>query len=61
VTAQYDIFKKTSNGDFIWVEAVEDITHARKRLIHLVSNEQAEYRLWDSTRQVFVEPMEDCA
>jgi len=61
VTAQYDIFKKTSNGDFIWVEAVEDITHARMRLIHLVSNEQAEYRLWDSTRQMFVEPMEDCA
>ena len=61
MTAQYDIFKKTSNGDFLWVEAVEDITRARKRLIHLVSNEQTEYRLWDSTRQMFVEPMEDCA
>jgi len=39
VTAQYDIFKKTPNRDFIWVEAVEDIGHARKRLIHLTTNE----------------------
>jgi hypothetical protein len=61
MAAQYDIFKKTPNNDFIWVEAVGDIGHARKRLIHLVSKEPTEYRLWDSTRQMFVEPMEDCA
>ena len=61
MTAQYDIFKKTPNNDFIWVEAVEDISHARKRLIHLASKEPTEYRLWDSARQMFVEPMEDCA
>jgi hypothetical protein len=45
---------------FRLVEAVEDITHARKRLIHLTANEPVEYRLWDSARQMFVEPMEDC-
>ena len=39
MTAQYDIFKKTPNNDFIWVEAVEDIGHARKRLIHLTANQ----------------------
>ena len=61
MTAQYDIFKKTPNNDFIWVEAVEDIGHARKRLIHLALKEPTEYRLWDSARQMFVEPMEDCA
>jgi hypothetical protein len=61
MTVQYDIFKKTSNGDFVWVEAVEDITRARKCLIHLAANEPADYRLWDSARQMFVDPMEDCA
>ena len=61
MTAQYDIFKKTPNGDFVWVEAVEDITRARKRLIQVAANEPADYRLWDSARQMFVEPMEDCA
>jgi hypothetical protein len=61
MTAQYDVFKKTTNKDFIWLEEVEDISRARKRLIHLTSTEPAEYRLWDSARQMFVEPMEDCA
>ena len=37
MTAQYDIFKKTPNGDFVWVEAVEDITCARKRLIQVAA------------------------
>lgn len=60
MTARYDIFKKTLTNDFLWVEAVEDMTHARKRLIHLTANEPVEYRLWDSARQMFVEPMEDC-
>jgi hypothetical protein len=39
MAAQYDIFKKTPNNDFIWLEEVEDISHARKRLIHLTSTE----------------------
>ena len=31
---QYDIFKKTDNS-VVWVEAVEDIVAAKKRLISL--------------------------
>ena len=61
MTAQFDIFKKTPNNDFIWVEAAENIFWARKRLIHLSTKEPAEYRLWDANRQKFVEPMDDCA
>ena len=56
MTAQYDIFKKTPNNDFIWLEEVD--RDARKRLIHLTSTEPAEYRLWDSARQMFVEPLD---
>lgn len=61
MAAQYDIFRKTPTSDFIWVEEVEDITQARKRLIHLTSDDPAEYRLWDAIRQKFVEPSDDCA
>ena len=61
MAAQYDIFKKTPKNDFIWVETAEDISCARKRLMHLATKEPAEYRLWDANQQMFVEPMEDCA
>jgi hypothetical protein len=60
MAAPYDIFRKTPTSDFIWFEEVEDITQARKRLIHLASNDSAEYRLWDAIRQKFVEPSNDC-
>jgi len=33
---KYDIFKKTKNS-VVWVEAVEDIVTAKKRLISLAS------------------------
>jgi hypothetical protein len=61
VTAKYDIFKKTPQNDFVWVEAVEDIVAAKKRLISLTSASQTEYRLWDSAEQKFINPLEDCA
>jgi hypothetical protein len=61
VTAKYDIFKKAPENDFVWVEAVEDIVAAKKRLISLASVTPTEYRLWDSTEQKFINPLEDCA
>jgi hypothetical protein len=61
LTAKYDIFKKTPENDFVWVEAVEDIVAAKKRLISLTSATRTEYRLWDSVEQKFVDPLEDCA
>jgi hypothetical protein len=57
MVAKYDIFK-TTNGSVVWVEAVEDIVTAKKRLISLASDG---YRIWDSTRQQFIDLMEDCA
>jgi hypothetical protein len=59
--AKYDIFKKTSQNNFVWVEAVEDIVAAKKRLVSLASTAPNEYRLWDSAEQKFVDPLEDCA
>jgi hypothetical protein len=61
MTAKYDIFKKTPQNDFVWVEAVEDIVAAKKRLISLTSATRTEYRLWDSIEQKFVDPLADCA
>ena len=43
---KYDIFKKTDNS-VIWVEAVDDIVAAKKRLISLSSTTPGEYKLWD--------------
>ena len=57
---KYDIFKKTDNS-VVWVEAVEDIVAAKKRLISLGSTTPGEYKLWDSSRQEFIDPMDECA
>jgi hypothetical protein len=57
---KYDIFKKTDNS-VVWVEAAEDIVAAKKRLISLGSTTPGEYKLWDSSRQEFINPMDECA
>ena len=44
---------KRQMAPLVWVEAVEDIVTAKKRLISLASDG---YRIWDSTRQQFIEP-----
>jgi hypothetical protein len=49
-----DIFKKT-NDSVVWVEAVEDIVTAKKRLISLASAGTDDYRIWDSTKQQFID------
>jgi hypothetical protein len=60
MVAKYDIFKKTNNS-VVWVEAVEDIVPAKKRLISLASDGTDDYRIWDSTRQQFIDLLDDCA
>jgi hypothetical protein len=57
---KYDIFKKTDNSA-VWVEAVEDIVAAKKRLISLSTTAPGQYKLWDSSRQEFINPMDECA
>jgi hypothetical protein len=43
------------------VEAVEDIVTAEKRLISLASNGIDGYRIWDSTKEQFIDLLDDCA
>jgi hypothetical protein len=58
---QYVIFRKRFDGSFVWLEAVEDIQQARKRLSSLFSTEPAGYRVWNSSVQKFIDPLEECA
>jgi hypothetical protein len=60
MVAKYDIFKKT-DGSVLWVEAVEDIVEVKKRLISLASQGADDYRVWDSTRQQFIDVLDDRA
>jgi hypothetical protein len=61
MTDKYDIFKHRSHGSFVWVEAVEDIVAAKKRLGILVLNAPGDYRLWNMSLQKFVNPLDECA
>jgi hypothetical protein len=58
---KYDIFKKTPSNSFVWLEAVEDIHQAKKRLVSLGWFAADDYRVWDSSRQEFINLMDDCA
>jgi hypothetical protein len=60
MVAKYDIFKKT-DGSVLWVEAVEDIVEVKRRLISLASQGTDDYRVWDSTRQQFIDVLDDRA
>ena len=60
MVAKYDIFKKTNNS-VVWVEAVEDIVTAKKRLLSLASDGTDGYRIWDSTSERFIDLLDDCA
>jgi hypothetical protein len=60
MVAKYDIFKKT-NDSVVWIEAVEDIVTAKKRLISLGSDGTDGHLIWDSTEQRFIDLLDDCA
>jgi hypothetical protein len=61
VPQQYDIFRKRFGGSFVWLEAVEGLPQVRKRLSSLFSSEPADHRVWDSSVQEFINPLEECA
>ena len=61
MAAKYDIFKKTSDNSALWIEEVEDISRARKRLLALTSVSPADYRLFDQSRERFIDPSDDFA
>jgi hypothetical protein len=58
MVAKYDIFKKI-NESILWVEDVEDIVTLKKRLISLASNGTDGYRIWDSTKEQFIDLLDD--
>jgi hypothetical protein len=53
--------QKKADNSVVWVEAVEDIVTAKKRLISLASDGTGDYRIWDSANQLFIDVMDDCA
>jgi hypothetical protein len=52
---KYDIFKKSTDNVFVWIETVENITAGKKRLTSLASSRPGDYHLWDISRHEFVD------
>ena len=52
---KYDIFKQITDNVFIWIDTVENITEGKKRLTSFASTRPGDYRLWDTSRDEFVE------
>jgi hypothetical protein len=65
MTSSYDIFEMIAGNDLMWIEAVEDLSTAKKRLVSLASSKPGDYRVWDPSRQQFVDTsrkrFKDCA
>jgi hypothetical protein len=55
MTSSYDIFQMISGDNLMWIEAVEDLSAAKKRLVSLASTRPGDYRVWDPSRQQFVD------
>ena len=55
MTSSYDIFQMISGDNLMWIEAVEDLSAAKKRLVSLASTKPGDYRVWDPSRQQFVD------
>lgn len=51
----YDIFKKTSPKDAVWVESVVGLYEARKRLLALARTAPGSYLIFDTSEDRFVE------
>ena len=51
----YDIFKKVSAKNAVWVETVQGFEQAKKRLLHHTSSSNDEYLVFDATEERFVD------
>ena len=51
----YDIFKKTSKKDAVWLEAVQGLRQAKTRLLHHRSISTDEYLVFDATEAKFID------
>jgi hypothetical protein len=52
----FDIFRKTSDKNAVWVEEVHGISQAKKRLISLNSTVPGTYLVFDTSAEKFIEP-----
>jgi len=59
--ATYDIFRKTSEKDATWVEAVTGLERAKKRMLRLASTTPGAYLLYDPRLSAFIEPFANSA
>ena len=57
----YDIFWKLSGEDAVWVETVDDLQQAKKRLITLATTTPGAYLIFDPREHKFIEPFADTA
>jgi len=59
--ATYDIFRKTSDQDATWVETVDGLEQARRRLVKLACTTPGAYLLYDPRLAEFIEPFAESA
>jgi hypothetical protein len=57
----FDIFRKTSDKDAVWVEEVQGLWQLKKRLISLNTTVPGTYLVFDATADKFIEPFAECA
>ena len=57
----FDIFKRTSDKDAVWIEEVRGRWQLKKRLISLNSTVPGTYLVFDATADEFIEPFAECA
>jgi hypothetical protein len=57
----YDIFRKLSGEDAVWVETVENLQQAKKRLIALATSTPGAYLIFDPREHKFIEPFANSA
>jgi hypothetical protein len=57
----FDIFRKTSDKDAVFVETVQGMWQAKKRLISLNSTVPGTYLVFDTTAERFIEPFAESA
>jgi len=57
----YDIFKKLSTTDAVWMETVQGFEQAKKRLLHYTSISTDEYLVFDATEGQFIDVLSRAA
>jgi hypothetical protein len=55
MTAPFDLFRRDSEGTFVWLEAATDLPTAKIRLRELSASAPGEYLLFDHSRAQIIE------